>query len=302
MSNSDLISIRKEYGRLGVLWHGSAVLLEGGCFEDCLRVSRSFLSASQSISGLLDGADPIKRSIEILSTNQSLLETACASPDRVPSDIEPQIKNHLLELKKIQDLIGEAVSAQFPRFKIDFRKIIFLMKRALNPRVIGAAIIIAGVLYGARRVYVHTYSLNGEYFPNTALKNVFATRLDSGIDFNWGYSSPLWNFKSDEFSVRWTGFLQVPRDGEYEFTTVSDDGVRLWVNDTLIIDDWRGHFPESHSGKLQLAKGLVPIRLEYFDAGLTAMIRLMWKPEYSGKETVIPARYLRPRKKESPAP
>ena len=63
--------------------------------------------------------------------------------------------------------------------------------------------------------------------------------IDAEIDFAWGTESPVPQYLiRDAFSVRWTGTLDLPA-GEYEFTTSTDDGVRLWVNEQLIIDKWR---------------------------------------------------------------
>ena len=56
------------------------------------------------------------------------------------------------------------------------------------------------------------------------------TRIDPTVDFDWGTGSPAAAIGADTFSVRWTGQVQAPFSGTYTFYTVSDDGVRLWVN------------------------------------------------------------------------
>ena len=56
-------------------------------------------------------------------------------------------------------------------------------------------------------------------------------RTDSLVNFNWGDGSPGEGVPADGFSVRWTGSVRLPRDGKYTFYTVSDDGIRLWVDD-----------------------------------------------------------------------
>lgn len=52
-----------------------------------------------------------------------------------------------------------------------------------------------------------------------------------------------WDDADDFFSVRVTATLEVPAAGVYDVATVADDGVRLWIDDQLVIDDWRPHFP-----------------------------------------------------------
>jgi len=61
-------------------------------------------------------------------------------------------------------------------------------------------------------------------------------RVDSNVNFNLGKGSPAKGIDSDHFSARWDGFVQVIDDGCHHFSTRTDDGVRLWVNQKLLID------------------------------------------------------------------
>jgi hypothetical protein len=63
------------------------------------------------------------------------------------------------------------------------------------------------------------------------------------VDFNWGTGSPDPSIAADNFSARWTGQVQPVSTQAYTFYTVSDDGVRLWVNNQLVIDNWTDHAP-----------------------------------------------------------
>ncbi len=67
------------------------------------------------------------------------------------------------------------------------------------------------------------------------------TRTDPTVDFDWGIGSPSALIGADSFSVRWTGQVAVPESTNYRFSTNSDDGVRLWVNGALVIDNWTDH-------------------------------------------------------------
>lgn len=117
----------------------------------------------------------------------------------------------------------------------------------------------------------------GEYFDNSVLAAQPAyVRYDDDINFVWGTDSPVPQYLvRDAFSVRWTGTLDLPA-GEYEFTTTTDDGVRLWVNDELIIDKWREQAALAFSFQVTLPGGPVPVKMEYYNAEHVASARLTW--------------------------
>lgn len=120
--------------------------------------------------------------------------------------------------------------------------------------------------------------LKAEYFANKDLRGEPAvSKVDTGVDFNWGFGSPDKALPNEGFSIRWTGQVgPVPEAGEYEFYTRMDDGVRLWLDGKKVIDEWRNnHLP--HSVKVTLAKGQkVDLRLEYFNDGQEASAQLGW--------------------------
>src|SRR5881628_3434821 len=71
-----------------------------------------------------------------------------------------------------------------------------------------------------------------------------------------------------QFSVRWTGELEVPETDEYTLYTVSNDGVRLWVNGLRIIDNWTDHGETEDKANIRLEAGKrYEIKLEYFYNG-----------------------------------
>ena len=76
--------------------------------------------------------------------------------------------------------------------------------------------------------------------PESPFQNVLLTRIDPGIDFQWGGGSPAEGVINDnDFAVRWTGELEVPLTGKYTFNANTDDGVLLWVNGVEMGDSWR---------------------------------------------------------------
>ncbi|MGE5410442.1 MAG: glycoside hydrolase family 3 C-terminal domain-containing protein, partial [Clostridiales bacterium] len=126
---------------------------------------------------------------------------------------------------------------------------------------------------------LNEHGLKGEYFANMNLEGAPTfTRIDPYVNFNWEDGSPRKDFPKDTFSVRWTGFLQVPKSGNYELQVSSDDGQRLYVDDKLVIDDWKDHGFEDKTVKLELkAEKLYKLKYEFYENAGAAAARLAWK-------------------------
>src|SRR5690606_35991230 len=78
----------------------------------------------------------------------------------------------------------------------------------------------------------------GEYFGNRNLAGApLIVRDDADINFDWGTSAPFPGAPADNWSVRWTREMNFA-SGAYRFTVKVDDGVRLWVDGNLMIDQW----------------------------------------------------------------
>jgi GH43 family beta-xylosidase len=133
--------------------------------------------------------------------------------------------------------------------------------------------------------------LHGAYFRRHG--EIAAERVDPSVQFAWGEDEPAAGVGADHFSVRWSGYLEVPADGTYAFAAVADDGVRLWIDGQPLIDDWVFHAATRSEGSAELRAGFVPIRLDYFDAGLFAEVSLSWLPPGAASEEVIPQGNLR---------
>jgi hypothetical protein len=124
-----------------------------------------------------------------------------------------------------------------------------------------------------------TGTFRGEYFPNKDLSGTpVLTRDDAKIDFDWGQRSPSGDLPNDAFSVRWTGKIgPLPRTAEYRFATSTDDGVRLWIGDKQVIDQWKPLDSSLNSGTVRLEAGKTyDIRMEYFESGGGANAHLLW--------------------------
>ena len=79
---------------------------------------------------------------------------------------------------------------------------------------------------------------------------------------------------TEDYSIRWTGTFVPPESGTATFGLAADDGMRLYVDDRLVIDDWREGAERSHTAKVALTKDRpVRLRIEYYQARQGASIR-----------------------------
>jgi len=130
---------------------------------------------------------------------------------------------------------------------------------------------------------------HADYFAT--YRTLAHSAVESQIDHAWGDGEAAPGTGTDRFSARFTAMLEVPETGTYQFATNADDGVRLWVGDELVIDDWRPHFPERHWGTVDLDEGQVTLRLDYFEIDLTAELHLYWTPP-GGEEALLDAAHV----------
>lgn len=136
--------------------------------------------------------------------------------------------------------------------------------------------------------------LRAQYFDAMDLTLPKLSRTDATIDFNWANTAPDGTIAQETWSVRWLGRV-VPRFSEtYTFFTVADDGVRLWVNNIPVIDDWTNHIATERNGMIALMAGQpYDVRMEYFNNVGAASVRLLWSST-SEPKAVIPTSSLRP--------
>jgi hypothetical protein len=86
------------------------------------------------------------------------------------------------------------------------------------------------------------------------------SRTERVLDYMWGRRS-LPGFPAERFGVIAEGAVDLP-PGEYELATISDDGIRVWVDDVLVVDRWSPH--ESELTIVPLSAGRHALKLEYY--------------------------------------
>ena len=133
----------------------------------------------------------------------------------------------------------------------------------------------------------HVAAWRGEYFGGVSLAGApVLTRNDERVQFNWGAGSPDPAVPADNFSARWTRTLEFAA-GEYDFSVSADDGVRLYVDNLLLIDAWQTGAGQVRTRQVNLAAGGHILRVEYFEATGAAAVNFSyerqfadWKGEY----------------------
>jgi hypothetical protein len=129
--------------------------------------------------------------------------------------------------------------------------------------------------------------LKAEYFDQPDFVSPVLTRVDATVDFAWGNNSPDSAIAPDTFSVRWTGQVRSRHSETYTFHTLSDDGIRLWVNGQLVIDNWTAHPISENTGTIALtANQDYDIKLEYFEQTGESISKLYWSSASQAKEIV----------------
>jgi hypothetical protein len=103
-------------------------------------------------------------------------------------------------------------------------------------------------------------------------KPVKQTKVEK-IDFNWGGGSPMEELHHNHFALRATTEIEFP-EGEYTFRTISDDGIRVFLDDEKIINNFKWHPPQEDLASVKISKGKHKIVIEYFEITGHAQLQL----------------------------
>jgi hypothetical protein len=116
------------------------------------------------------------------------------------------------------------------------------------------------------RLYPTSPVWRAEYFNNPYLVGApTLVRDEANIYYAWGTGAPAPGIAADNFSVRWTGTIQAPVGADYTFQTTSDDGVRVWIDGGLLIDQWRDQPATTAAAVRFVSAGAHPVIVEYYD-------------------------------------
>lgn len=115
----------------------------------------------------------------------------------------------------------------------------------------------------------------GEYYTNPSIMGTpRVVRNDAAIDFNWGFNAPAPGIPATGFSVRWSRTLYFSA-GTYRFSGQSDGGVRVWVDNRLVLDQWGG-VAGGYSVDVWLEQGSHTLFIDYGQRRQPALITFGW--------------------------
>lgn len=129
--------------------------------------------------------------------------------------------------------------------------------------------------------------LRATYFAGTDLKQELFSRIETGIHTDLGLESVPLDQRRTDFSVRWTGYLQPVFSEKYLLTLRADAGVRLFIDDRLVIDAWGAERTANHQGSVILDAGKRhALRVEYRQPKSGMLVKLDWASFNQQAETI----------------
>ncbi|WP_281635531.1 glycoside hydrolase family 3 N-terminal domain-containing protein [Flavobacterium marginilacus] len=147
----------------------------------------------------------------------------------------------------------------------------------------GVPLIVKGQIIPSKFLFTPDESQNGlkgEYFNNRNLEGKPAlTRTDKQLEFDWPWS-PGDGVTDDDFSIRWTGYIKSEKSFDGWLGLSSDDGIRMWIDDQLVIDNWtKGATSIVTTPKNIEAGKKYKVRIEMWEGGWGARAHLRWNLE-----------------------
>jgi RHS repeat-associated protein len=175
----------------------------------------------------------------------------------------------------------------------------FLQTSSPSFNTVGGSI---GVSYSYNSQAQSEMGLTGSYWPgcvdfdtNNCPTDPYIVRRDKNIDFSWGAGSPDPSITNDQFRSQWTGFVTVPAAGSWCFQTIEDDGVKVKIGSSTLVDRWNDHSTTSppwsggSSDCTNFTTGNLtqPITVDHYDNGGGSHIQL-WTVGPGAATQIVP--------------
>ncbi|AXB58129.1 glycoside hydrolase family 3 protein [Flavobacterium fluviale] len=157
----------------------------------------------------------------------------------------------------------------------------------------GVPLIVKGQIIPSKYLFTPDEAQNGlkgEYFNNRNLEGAPAlTRIDSQLEFDWPWA-PGDGVNVDDFSIRWTGFLKSDQALDGWLGLSSDDGIRMYIDDQLVIDNWSKGATSMVTVPKNIEKGKkYKVRIEMWEGGWGARAHFRWNLEKVNLQPAIEA-------------
>ena len=113
------------------------------------------------------------------------------------------------------------------------------------------------------------------YYDNKDFTSLKLIKTDSTINFDWGSGSPDSTIGVDTFSAKWEGDF-IFESATYNFTATADDGIRVYIDNQILIDQWKDQAPTTYQASKTLTAGTHRIKVEYYENGIGATAKVSW--------------------------
>jgi len=149
---------------------------------------------------------------------------------------------------------------------------VFLLLLSLTARATG----VNGLNYQTYAAGGATPTYTQDASGNITNRTLLSTGTVSTVNFEWGGGNVLNSGRNEGVIVRFYGFINIPTTGTYSFGGQADDGIRIKVNDTSVVNSWIESGGAFRSGNIALTAGVVAIELIYYENGGGAMVNFQW--------------------------
>jgi hypothetical protein len=144
--------------------------------------------------------------------------------------------------------------------------------------------------------------LNG---GGTQFTNLIYVTVDPLINFDYGNGAPVGSgLDPDHFEIRWEGVIYAKYPDTYVFSTISDDGIKVWVDNTVVVDRFYDQGPSGSpiaGSSMALSCGTHTVKIDYYENAGGAVAKFYWGiPGFLTNE-IVPSRYLYPATGTPPA-
>ncbi|RXP46218.1 glucan 1,4-alpha-glucosidase [Lutibacter sp. HS1-25] len=222
-----------------------------------LETARKSIVLLKNENNILPLSKDVKK-VAVIGPNANDLETLLANYNGFPSNPITPLKGIQQKLPnaEVKYAVGTPLAEGLPIFEILPSKVLFTSDDML--------------VNGLKGAYFNNIDFSGEPIHN---------RVDEKIDFVWGTTAPFEDMSYDHFSVRWTGFISVKETGYYAIGGEAFSGMKLYINNKLLVAREDVHHPRKEYEYVNLEAGKsYEIKLEYKqDNSEHAMMQLLWQ-------------------------
>ena len=157
-----------------------------------------------------------------------------------------------------------------------------------NPTAASQSSIDSTMVVGGLRAY---------YYDGINFNTLLGTCIDTNLNHDWGTGyvsiSDCPNNRTDTVSIKWKGWIANEGSGNHTFYGTSDDGQKLYVGGTLLVNDWNDHGSNEVGSSPYSLSAATAIEYQYYENTAAAVAKLGWSPaDGSGKTYPIPASHL----------